>query len=103
VCASHITHFSGIFSIIHILPCVFLVFLYCQFSYHISGPTLWVSHFLFGDFIRHIPGSTVGISHFSRFSLFLAIFQVIQCFWLIFNVFKFSCHNPVPTVCISHI
>uniref|UniRef100_A0A0V1KI11 Uncharacterized protein n=1 Tax=Trichinella nativa TaxID=6335 RepID=A0A0V1KI11_9BILA len=27
---------------------------------------------------RHIPGPTVCISHFPRFSVFLAIFQVIQ-------------------------
>ena len=35
--------------------------------------------FLFGQFSCHIPGSTVCNIHFSRFSVFLAIFQGIQC------------------------
>ena len=39
---------------------------------------------------------------FSTFLLFLAIFQIKQCLFLIFHVFQFSCHIPVPTVCLSH-
>ena len=39
-CASHITHFSVIFAIIHVLACEFLIFLDSQISHHISGPTL---------------------------------------------------------------
>jgi hypothetical protein len=44
----------------------------------------------------------VCILNFSRFSVFLAIFQVIQCLWLIFHIFQISPHNPGPRVCISH-
>ena len=39
-CASNITHFSVIFAIFHVLACEFLIFLDCQISHHISGPTL---------------------------------------------------------------
>ena len=31
-----------------------------------------------------------------KFSVFLAIFQVIQCLCLIFHIFQFSCHNSGP-------
>ena len=59
---------------------------------------------IFHDFLfsRHTPGPTVCISHFFRFSVFLAIFQVIECLCLIFHVCQFSCQNPGPTVCVSH-
>ena len=63
----------------------------------------------------------MGISHFSRFSVFFAILQVIQCLCLIFHVFSFltkiqvlqcvfhivhaftlSLHIPSHTVFVSH-
>jgi hypothetical protein len=81
-------------------------------------------HFSFSRFLSvssHIPGSTVFVSHFpdvsvfspysrfyslhfsfSRFSVFLAIFQVPQCVFLIFHDFHYSRHTPGPTECISH-
>ena len=40
---------------------------------------------------------------FSLFVSFLAIFQVLQCEFLILLVCQISCHIPVPTVCISHL
>ena len=42
--------------------------------------------------------------HFSflPFSLFFAIFQVLQCVCLIFHVFQFSHHTAGPTLGISH-
>ena len=39
---------------------------------------------------------------FSRFSVFIAIFQVLQCVFLIVHDFQFSCHIPCPIVCNSH-
>jgi hypothetical protein len=39
VCAYHITLFSEIFAIIHVLACEFLIFLVCQFSRYIPGAT----------------------------------------------------------------
>ena len=77
-------------------------------SRHIPGPIVCVSHFPLFLFHRHIPGRTIGVSHFpvgqfschnpgptmynSNFSLFFAIFQVIQCVSLIFNFFQFCRH-----------
>ena len=59
-----------------------------------------------GQFSCHIPGPVVCISHFSHISMFLAIFQVIQCLCLFFHVYLFVClffhHIPGPTLCISH-
>ena len=40
VCASHTTYFSVIFAIIHVLAYEFLIFLVCNFSSHIPGPTM---------------------------------------------------------------
>jgi hypothetical protein len=45
----------------------------------------------------------VCISHFPGFSVFLAVFQVLQCTFLIFHFFQcFFCHIPGPKVCVSH-
>ncbi|SGA30669.1 Uncharacterised protein [Chlamydia abortus] len=60
--------------------CVFLIFRDFQFS-------------------RHIPGPSVCISHFSRF-LVISNFQVVKWMFLIFHDFH-SCHIPRPTVDIS--
>ena len=58
-------------------------------SHHISCPTMWVSPFLRCQFSHHIPGPRVCNFHFSIFSMFLAIFQVMQCF-VSFSTFFFS-------------
>ena len=50
------------------------------------------------QFAHHIPVPTVCIFHFSRFSVFLAIFQVIQWLCLILHVFHCFSPNPGPTV-----
>ena len=50
----------------------------------------------------HIPNPRLCISHFPRFSVFLAIFQVLPCEFLIFLVCQFSRHIPGYTVCVSH-
>ena len=49
-----------------------------------------------------IPGPTVYISRFSRFTVFLDIFQVLPCDFLIFLGGQFSCHIPYPTVFVFH-
>ena len=46
-----------------------------------------VDKFVF-DVSHQNPGPTVCVSHFSRFSAFLAIFPVLQCVCLIFQVFS---------------
>jgi len=80
-------------------------FSFCSFfsvSRHIPGTTMWVSQFFVSQFSLHIHISTVCISHFSCFSVFLDIFQVMQCLCFIFHVFLFSRYTPDLTVCISH-
>ena len=93
--------FSVFLSVFQVLPCDFLIFLFCQFCRHNLGPT-------------------VCISCFSHFTVFLAIFHPIQCVFLIvhdfqffcltpvsqcifviFHAFQFSCHIPGTRVCIS--
>jgi hypothetical protein len=44
----------------------------------------------------------VCISRFSHLTVFLAIFHLPQCVFLIFLDFKFSLLTPGPIVCISH-
>ena len=69
-------------------------------SSHIPGPTVFVSHF--PDVSVFSPYSRSYSLHFSfsRFSVFLAIFQVPFCEFLIFFFFQFYCHLRGPTVCI---
>jgi hypothetical protein len=79
---------------------------------------VYCMYFSFSTFFNvssHILGPTVCVSHFERFSLFLAIFQVLpseflifllcqffffaifpvlQCLCLIFHFFQFSRHSP---------
>jgi hypothetical protein len=50
--------FASFLDIFKVLQCVFLIFHVFQFSGHITGPNVF-------------------ISHFSRYSVFLAIFQVV--------------------------
>ena len=45
----------------------------------------------------------MGIYHFQSFSVFLAIYHVLHCVFLIFKYFQFSRHTPGPTLCISHL
>ena len=86
----------------------FLIFPFCQFFWHIQGPTLRVSHFPlvtgFSPYCRsycehfsffkflsaslRIPGHTVFVYHFPRFFSFLATFLVLHCLFLLFIVFQ---------------
>ena len=100
VFVSHFARFSC-FSPYHILPCEFLIFLVCHFSPHIPGPTIWVSHFpcwwvllpYHRSYSRHVS--------FSRFSVFLKIFQVKECLFLISMFFTFLTKIQVLQ-CVSH-
>ena len=75
----------------------------------------------FSHFSSHIPGPTGYISHFSPISVFLTIFQVLpcefliflicqfahhiqglQCVFLFFHDYQFSRHMPGPTEYIYH-
>ena len=95
--------FSVFLAIIHVLPCLFLIF----YDFNLSC---------------HTPVPRVCISHFPLFFSFLFIIQVLQCVCFIFHIFQcfspyftsysvffsFSmiftsyCHTPGPRLCISH-
>ena len=93
--------FSLFLAIFHVLQSVFLIshvfqcFLPNFMSYHVS-----FTFYIFFSFVAHIQCPIVYFSHFQLFSY--TIFQVIQCFCLIFQFFQFSGHNPGHTDCISH-
>ena len=94
------------FTIFQVKQCLCTIFDVFQFSRHIPGPTVYISPFsrfsvsifqviqylclIFHvfKFSGHISGPAVCISHFSRFSLFLPIFKVLQCVYLIFHDFQ---------------
>ena len=111
--------FPAIFQVIECLCLIFNVF---QISRHTQVLQCVFSFFTFFTMSRHIPGPTVCVSHFARCSVFLAIFQVLACEFLIFSycsifspyymlysthfslsmIFSVSRLIPGPTVCISH-
>jgi len=93
VCISHFPPFSMCLAIFQVLQCVRLIFQHkeyvffpCSISYNMTFSFSFRPVFL--PYIR----SYMYIFYFSRFSVFLALFQVIQCLCLIFHVFQFSCH-----------
>ena len=123
VCVSHIPRFFILMAIIRVLQCVFLFFhVFHCFSTYSRSYSLYLSFCKFFNVSSDIPGQTVFVSHFLPFSVFLpysrsysvhftfstffsflAIFQVLQCVFLIFHDFQFSRHSPGPTVLfISH-
>ena len=108
VCISHFPEIFSFFAIFQVLQCAFLIFhvFQCfiifqvvkwmflifhdfQFSCHIPRPTVDISKFsTFFSFPRLISPPKVCISHFPEIFSFLAIFQVLQCAFLIFHVFQ---------------
>ena len=103
VCASHFGSFSVFLTIFQVLQFVYFNFHSFQFSQQII---ILSEHFSFSTFFSvslNYRGHTVCASHFGIFSLFLAIFHVKPCDYLIFLVFEFSRHTPGPTVFFSHL
>jgi hypothetical protein len=102
MCFFYFPRFLSFLVIFQVLECAFPIFHVFQFSCHIPGPTVSVSHFeRFQYFSTYSRSNHVSFS-FSSFVRFLAIFQVLQCVCLIFHLVKLSSHIPGPTVCISH-
>jgi hypothetical protein len=60
------------------------------FSPKSRSHSLYFLHFTFFTDSHHIPVPTMCVSHFSRRSVFLAIFHVLTCEFLIFPVCQFS-------------
>ena len=113
--------FSVFLAIFHVLKCVCLILRDYQFSSHIPGPKVCISNFSRFSVISSFFVSSMDVSHFQWFSVFLpysmsysghskifhisvflAIFHVLKCVFIIFRDFQFSLHIPGPTVCISH-
>ena len=101
------------FLIFHVFPClslytssyyvIFLIFLVGQFSHHIPGSTVCISNLShFQCFLPYSSSYSVCVS-FSMFFSILTIMQVLECVFLICQVFQFSHHVPAHTVCISHL
>ena len=80
---------QGAFLIFHVFHCISPY----SMSYHVS-----FSFFTFFTVPCHIPSTTVRVSHFARFSLFLPIFQLLQCVFLILHFFSVSRHIKCPTM-----
>ena len=85
--------FSGFPDIFHILQCVFLIFPW----FSVFSPYSWSYsvHFLFSTFLsvfHPTPGPTMFMSHFHVFSVFFffAIILVLECVFLLFQLFQFS-------------
>ena len=87
VWVSNFSCFLRFLAIFQVLPCLFLIFLVCQFSQHIPDTTVHVSHFSrFSGFLPYYKSWCV---HFSFF-LFLTLSQNISgpTMFLIFHVFQ---------------
>jgi hypothetical protein len=97
--------FSTFFSFLALIRSYIVYFSFSTIlsvSQYISLPIFCVSHFPnFSIFSPYSRSYSVHFS-FSPYSVFLPIFHILQCVFLIFHYFEFSCHDPGPTVCISH-
>ena len=114
--------FLVFFAIFHVPKCVLFIFPNFQFSRHIPGPTICISHFssfsVISSFFKSSSEffafsmifSSLAIFHllqwtflnYPPFSVFLVIFHILMCVFLIFRDFQFSRHIPGPKFCISH-
>ena len=99
VCISYFPPSSVFLTIFQVIQCLCLIFQvfpcfspysrsYCVFfSFSMIFRVFFFFFFFFFHFSCHIPVPTMCISHFPPFSVFLTIFQVIQCLCLIFHVY----------------
>jgi len=95
------TFFSD-FVIIQFVKLMFLILRDFQFSCHIPGPTVCISHFSRYSMILSLFKSSSVCFSFSMIFSFLAIFHVLQCALLIFHVFKWFRHFSSRQVDVSN-
>ena len=96
--------FSVFLAIFHVLKCVFIIFRDFQFSRHIPGPTVCISHFSSFSVISSFSSRQVDVTHFHDFqfsclqwtflnfppfAVFLAIFHVLKCYFSFSVIFSF--------------
>jgi len=94
--------FSKFLVIFHYLMSVILIFPDFQFSCHIPGSTVCISHFSRCSVISSFFKSSSGCFSFSMIFSFLSISQVIQCAFLIFHVFQWFRHFSSRQMDVSH-
>jgi hypothetical protein len=98
---SHFPCFSGFLSIFKGLPCVCPIFHVFQYSRHIPCPRVCISYFpLFSVFSPYSRSYSVCVS-FCMFFNFLAIFQVLQSTYLIYQVFHCFSQNSRSSLNVS--
>ena len=89
-CVFQFSKFFSFFVIFQGLQCSFLnIHNFQCFSPYSRSNSVFVSFYSFFQFSRYNPDPTVCFSHFSCFSVFLAIFHVKQCLYLIFLIIFF--------------
>jgi hypothetical protein len=86
VCVSFYTFFM-FFGIFQSYSVHFSFSMFFSISHHIPDHTLCLIFQVF-QFSHHNTGTTLCFHHFPTFSVFPAIFQVLQCAFLIFQVFQ---------------
>ena len=88
--------------IFKVLECVLLIFHIFEFSHHISGPTVYISHFSrFQCFSLYSWSYQVFFSIFF-FVSFLPYSISYSVYLLFFTFFSYSRHIPRHTVFVSH-
>jgi hypothetical protein len=89
VFVSHFPRFFSFLAKIQVTQCVFLIFhVFHYFLPYSRSYSVWFSFCTFYSVSRYNPGPIECISHISQFSVCLAIFQVLQCAFLILHVFQ---------------
>ena len=94
--------FVSFLTIFQVLQCVCLIFHIFQFSRHMPGPIVYISHFSSFSCLSPYSRSNNMSFSFSLLVRFLTTFQVLQCAFLIFHVFQFfSPLFRLYRVCVS--
>ena len=108
VSISHFPRFSLFLPIFQLIYClcpifhIFLVFFFFFFLPFSKSCIVRFTLFHVFQFSCRILAPTVCISHFPNFSVFFAIFHILQSVYLIFHVFQFSRPILGPSLYISH-
>jgi hypothetical protein len=82
--------------------CIPIFHVFQCFSPYITWYSMCLSFSMIFSVLTTLQFLEVCISNFSRFLVFLVIFHVLPCVFLISHDFPLSRHTPGPTECISH-
>ena len=104
VCVSHFPCFSDFLTTYHLLKCALLIFhvFQCFFFPCSMFHSVCFSFSMFCSVSLLILCSTVWVSNFLCFSVFLAIYHLLECALLIIHVFqRFLPYTMFSSVCFS--